>query len=67
MEIEYTYWQSKDGFFIGYLNIWPEHLTQGKDIQELEEMLLDLYEFFKEEQDENKIIEKKVGQLKVTA
>ncbi|MDR1869620.1 MAG: type II toxin-antitoxin system HicB family antitoxin [Treponema sp.] len=48
MELEYTYWKSKDGWFVGYLNIWPEHLTQGKDVSELEEMLRDLYTFYKE-------------------
>ena len=48
MELEYTYWKAKDGWFVGHLNIWPEHLTQGKDIPELEEMLRDLYIFYKE-------------------
>jgi len=67
MEIEYTYWKSKDGWFVGYLNIWPDHLTQGKDIPELEEMLLDLYEFYKEEQTELNTVERKTGQLMVTA
>jgi predicted RNase H-like HicB family nuclease len=65
MELEYTYWLSKDGWHVGYLNIWPEHLTQGRNIAELEEMLADLYEFYKEEQERK--IEKKVGRLKVTA
>jgi predicted RNase H-like HicB family nuclease len=64
-ELEYTYWKSKDGWFVGYLNIWPEHLTQGHDLAELEEMLADLYEFYKEEQEIG--IEKKVGKLKVIA
>ena len=63
MELEYTYWQSKDGWFVGYLNIWPEHYTQGKDITELEEMLSDLYEFYKEEQLSK--TEKKSGKLLV--
>jgi predicted RNase H-like HicB family nuclease len=60
-------WKSNDDWYVGYLNIWPDHLTQGKDIPELEEMLLDLYEFYKEEQAETKIIERKTGQLKVPA
>jgi predicted RNase H-like HicB family nuclease len=64
MELEYTYWKSKDGWFVGYLNIWPEHLTQGKDLPELEEMLVDLYEFYKEEQQAGNV-EKKNGRLKV--
>ena len=65
MDQEYTYWKTKDGWFVGYLNIWPDHLTQGHDIPELEEMLLDLYEFYKEEQSE--IAEKKTGRIKVPA
>ena len=65
MDLEYTYWEAKDGWFVGHLNIWPDHLTQGKNITELEEMLTDLYEFYKEEKSE--IIEKKTGCLKVSA
>jgi predicted RNase H-like HicB family nuclease len=67
MELEYTYWESKDNWFVGYLNIWPDHLTQGHDIPELEEMLLDLYEFYKDEHAEMKMVEKKTGQIKVSA
>ncbi|GHV86147.1 hypothetical protein AGMMS50230_17550 [Spirochaetia bacterium] len=68
MELEYTYWKSKDGWLIGYLNIWAEHLTQGKDIAELEEMLLDLYSFYKEEQEELAMEKnKKTGTIKVSA
>ncbi|MDR0447889.1 MAG: type II toxin-antitoxin system HicB family antitoxin [Treponema sp.] len=44
MELHYTYWQEKDGWFLGYLNDYPSHWTQGKTIKELEEMLADLYE-----------------------
>jgi predicted RNase H-like HicB family nuclease len=54
MEIGYTYWQEPDGFYLGYLNFWPEHWTQGKSIQELEAMLLDLYEIYLEEAQEKK-------------
>jgi len=50
MELSYTYWEDKDGWLIGYLDAWPDHWTQGKGIEELEEMLLDLYGFYKEEQ-----------------
>jgi predicted RNase H-like HicB family nuclease len=64
-ELEYTYWKSKEDWYVAYLNIWPEHLTQGHDLSELEEMLADLYEFYKEEQEID--IEKKVGKLKVIA
>jgi predicted RNase H-like HicB family nuclease len=67
MELEYTYWQTNDGWFVGYFNIWPDHLTQGKDIPELEVMLLDLYEFYKDEKAELKTVEKKTGLLKAYA
>ena len=65
MELEYTYWKCKEGWLLGYLNIWPEHWTQGKDIAELEEMLLDLYEFYKEEQQSK--TEKMSGKISVPA
>ena len=65
IELDYTYWHSKDGWLIGYLDIWPNHLTQGHDITELEEMLTDLYEFYKEENQLN--VEKQSGRLKLTA
>ena len=65
MELDYTYWESKDGWLVGYLNIWPDHLTQGRNLAELEVMLSDLYEFYKEE--EKTGIEKKAGKLKVLA
>jgi len=68
MELDYTYWKSNDGWYVGYLNIWPDHLTQGKDLPELEEMLIDIYEFYKEEQAAlNTRVEIKIGQLKVSA
>jgi hypothetical protein len=41
-------------------------MTQGRTIAELEEMLLDLYDIYKREQEETKA-ERKVGTLKVPA
>jgi hypothetical protein len=49
MELPYTYWECDDGWIVGYLDIYPEHLTQGHDLTELEEMLADLYQIRKEE------------------
>jgi len=43
MEMAYTYWEGEGGWLVGYLNNFPDNWTQGKDITELEEMLLDLY------------------------
>jgi predicted RNase H-like HicB family nuclease len=50
MELEYTYWVENDGLFIGYLNSYPDHLTQGHDLKELEEMLADVYQIRQEEE-----------------
>ncbi|MDR1840986.1 MAG: hypothetical protein LBQ86_03580 [Holophagales bacterium] len=47
MQLEYTYTEEPDGWLVGYLNIYPEHKTQGKDVEELELMLADLYEMLK--------------------
>jgi hypothetical protein len=43
MEKEYTYFESEDGFFVGWFDDFPEDVTQGKSIDELEEMLADMY------------------------
>ena len=47
MELSYTYWQ--DGqFYVGYLDMWPDHSTQGYSREELEEALKELYAFYLE-------------------
>jgi len=67
MELQYTYWEGEGGWLVGYLNEYPEHWTQGKDITELEEMLLDLYENFQEEAKRAQKQVKKTGVLRVPA
>lgn len=47
MAIPYTYWPADEGGYIGYLNEYPDHLTQGKTISELEFMLGDLLDMIK--------------------
>jgi len=43
MKQKITYWQ--DGrFWLGYLNEYPEYLTQGENFEELIENLKDIYE-----------------------
>ena len=40
--LRYIYWQ--DGrFWLGYLEEYPDYLTQGKSLQDLQEHLSDLY------------------------
>jgi len=50
MEVPYTYWEAEDGWFVGYLNDYPDHLTQGHDLAELEEMLTDIYHIRQDEE-----------------
>jgi predicted RNase H-like HicB family nuclease len=44
--VRYVYWEADEGGYIGYLEEWPDYMTQGEDIAELEVMLRDLYETF---------------------
>jgi predicted RNase H-like HicB family nuclease len=67
MELPYTYWEGEGGWLVGYLNEYPEHWTQGQNITELEEMLLDLYENFQEEAKRALKQVKKTGVLRVPA
>ncbi|WP_375329467.1 type II toxin-antitoxin system HicB family antitoxin [Microcystis sp. BLCC-F210] len=53
MRIPYTYWKESDGMFLGYLNEFPDHWTQGVDLEELIENLIDLYRTFTGEQNIN--------------
>ncbi len=43
MELEkYTYWQDGN-MWLGYLEAYPDYITQGESIEELEENLKDIY------------------------
>jgi predicted RNase H-like HicB family nuclease len=64
MELDYTYWQEKDGWYLGYLNTYPDRWTQGKTIRELEEMLRDLYELAQEEEPQS-TPDRHIGKLAV--
>jgi predicted RNase H-like HicB family nuclease len=68
MEVAYTYWDTGDGWLVGYLNAYPAHLTQGKDIAELEAMLTDVYHI-RQEEEQRLAAKRKSGvlHLKVTA
>jgi predicted RNase H-like HicB family nuclease len=46
MKITYTYWKEDNGTFLGYLNEFPDHWTQGTDLEELIENLADLHKIF---------------------
>lgn len=48
MQLAYTYWPAKEGGFIGYWNDYPDHLTEGETLDELQFMLRDLRTFIDE-------------------
>ena len=40
--IKYVYWQ-EDGMWVGYLDEYPDYMTQGETLDELKENLRDIY------------------------
>jgi predicted RNase H-like HicB family nuclease len=40
---KYIYWQD-DNFWLGYLEEYPDYMTQGETLEELEENIRDIYE-----------------------
>jgi hypothetical protein len=42
MEFGYTYWKD-DGWYVGYLDDYPDYTTQGETLEEFETMLRSLY------------------------
>lgn len=49
MKARFTYWQESDGRYLGYLNDYPDHWTQGEDLEDLKEHLRDLHQTFSAE------------------
>ncbi|GMO25979.1 MAG: hypothetical protein Pg6A_13270 [Termitinemataceae bacterium] len=41
-ELDYIYWKD-DGWFVGFLEDYPDYVTQGETREELEDMLRSLY------------------------
>jgi len=46
MKLQITYWKETDGRFLGYLNEYPDHWTQGDDLDDLKDHLRDLHKTF---------------------
>jgi predicted RNase H-like HicB family nuclease len=42
-KLDYMYFEADEGGYVGYFKDFPQHVTQGETIEELEEMLLDLF------------------------
>lgn len=41
-KIRYVFWQ-EEGFYLGYLEEYPDYMTQGETLEELRENLKDIY------------------------
>ncbi len=46
MKSKITYWKEADGKYLGYLNDYPDHWTQGEDLNDLKAHLRDLHQEF---------------------
>ncbi len=42
MKMKFTYWQDEE-MFLGYLEEFPDYMTQGESMDELQENLKDIY------------------------
>lgn len=42
MSMPYTYWPAKEGGYVGFWNDYPDYLTEGDTLSELQDMLRDL-------------------------
>jgi predicted RNase H-like HicB family nuclease len=47
MKQKFTYWTESDGKHLGYLNDYPDHWTQGDNLEDLKEHISDLYKEFR--------------------
>ncbi|NLB66571.1 MAG: type II toxin-antitoxin system HicB family antitoxin [Lentisphaerae bacterium] len=50
MKVTYTFWKETDGRYLGYLNDYPDHWTQGDSLEDLKAHLRDLLELFTSEE-----------------
>jgi predicted RNase H-like HicB family nuclease len=49
MKTQITYWTERDGMYLGYLNDYPDHWTQGESLDDLKVHLKDLFDLFSKE------------------
>jgi predicted RNase H-like HicB family nuclease len=60
-KLKFVYWQD-DGFWLGYLEEFPDYMTQGESLDELAENLRDIY---KELTSDTLPLVRRVGELEV--
>lgn len=46
MKLKFTYWKETDGKYLGHLNDYPDHWSQGESLEDLKEHLKDLHQEF---------------------
>jgi len=61
-KLKYVYWQD-EGIWLGYLEEYPDYMTQGESVEELEDNLRDI---FKELTSGNIPCVRKVAELQVS-
>jgi predicted RNase H-like HicB family nuclease len=49
VKMKITYWRERDGKYLGFLNDYPDHWTQGESYEDLVDHLRDLYQEFQVE------------------
>ena len=67
MQLSYTYWEAREGGYIGYINQFPDYWTQGDNIEELEKMLSSLYGDIIQFDDIQPAVHEHTGLITVTA
>ena len=50
MTTRITFWKEAEGRYLGYLNDYPDHWTQGDHLEDLKVHLRDLYQTFSTEE-----------------
>jgi predicted RNase H-like HicB family nuclease len=50
MTARITYWMEADGRYLGFLNDYPDHWTQGDTLSDLRDHLRDLFQTFSKEE-----------------
>ncbi|MBC8236142.1 type II toxin-antitoxin system HicB family antitoxin [bacterium] len=40
--VKYVYWKNED-MWLGYIEEYPDYMTQGESLEELQENLIDIY------------------------
>ena len=66
MNLSYTYWEAQEGGYIGFLNQYADYWTQGESIEELEQMLVSLYDDIMQFSDVRPAVPERTGLITVS-